>query len=323
MKKELKIAKLFLENSEVVAIPTETVYGLAANAFDEIAVHKIFKIKGRPLFNPLIVHIKSIESLSTVAQNIPEVALKLAHLFWPGPLTLVLEKQNSIPNCVTANKNTVGVRVPSHLLTLELLHELDFPLAAPSANPFGYISPTKAAHVKEQLGDKIPYILDGGICENGIESTIIGFENNNPILYRVGAISKEIIEAKIGLIGEKTSSKSTPEAPGMLSKHYSPKTKFVVTINVDFEVKKYKNQKIGLLLFDFEMSDDKIKIIHLSKNKSLSEAAHNLYNAMHQLDALNLDVIIAQQLPNKGLGISINDRLFRAQETKFEFNTQK
>ena len=319
MKKELKIAKELLEKGEVVAVPTETVYGLAANALDEVAVQKTFQIKGRPLFNPLIVHIKSIESLQTVAQNVPEVALKLAQLFWPGPLTLVLEKKSCIPDVVTASKNTVGVRVPSHPLIMELLNELDFPLAAPSANPFGYISPTKAVHVQEQLGNKIPYILDGGNCENGIESTIIGFENNQPILYRVGAISKETIENAIGIIGERTTSKATPEAPGMLSKHYSPKTKFVVTSDVNYELEKNEGKKIGLLLFDFELNKKNNSVIFLSKNKNFNEAAHNLYDAMHQLDAMHLDVIIAQQLPAIDLGNSINDRLFRAQETNFEF----
>ena len=315
----LETAKKYLEQGDVVAVPTETVYGLAANAFDEVAVGKIFQIKERPLFNPLIVHIKSIDYLSTITQNIPEVALELAAHFWPGPLTLVLEKKSNIPDIVTASKSTVGVRVPSHPLVLELLNAIDFPLAAPSANPFGYISPTTAAHVKAQLGNKIPYILDGGSCENGIESTIIGFENNKPILYRVGAISKEIIEAKIGVLAEKTTSKSTPEAPGMLSKHYSPKTKFIVSNNIQTEIDQNKNKKIGLLLFDFETESSVNKTVHLSKNKNLDEAAHNLYAAMHELDALNLDLIIAQQFPTHGLGNAINDRLFRAQETDFDF----
>ena len=319
MTKELKIAKKKLEQGEVVAVPTETVYGLAANAFDEVAVEKIFQIKGRPLFNPLIVHIKSIDYLGTIAQNIPEAAFELAALFWPGPLTLVLEKKAIVPNIVTASKNTVGVRVPSHPLILELLNNLDFPLAAPSANPFGYISPTKAKHVHNQLGAKISYILDGGSCENGIESTIIGFENNKPILYRVGAISKENIEAKIGLIGEKTTSKAAPEAPGMLTKHYSPKTKFIVTENIQEEIDKNKNKKIGLLLLKSNKDWQLYKQQILSETGNLTEAAQGLYAAMHELDNQNLDCIIAEKMPNTGLGYSINDRLFRAQETDFNF----
>ncbi len=318
MTKELKIAKEFLEQNEVVAIPTETVYGLAANAFDEIAVQKIFQIKGRPLFNPLIVHIKSIAYLDTIAQNVPEMALVLATIFWPGPLTLVLEKKSCIPSVVTASKNTVGVRVPSHPLILELLHALDFPLAAPSANPFGYISPTKALHVQEQLGDKVSYILDGGNCHNGIESTIIGFENNKPILYRVGAISKETIESKIGFITEKTTAKATPDAPGMLSKHYSPKTKFVVSENIQDEINQRYDKKIGLLLLKSHQKWHPYTQKILSETGDLSEAAHNLYAMMHELDNQNLDCIIAEKMPNSGLGHSINDRLFRAQETDFD-----
>lgn len=315
----LETAKKYLEQGDVVAVPTETVYGLAANAFDEVAVGKIFQIKGRPLFNPLIVHIKSIDDLSTIAQNIPEVALELASHFWPGPLTLVLEKKSNIPDIVTASKSTVGVRVPSHPLVLELLNAIDFPLAAPSANPFGYISPTTAAHVQTQLGNKIPYILDGGNCENGIESTILGFENNKPILYRVGAISKEIIEAKIGAIGEKTTSKALPEAPGMLSKHYSPKTKFIVSATIQNDIDRSFDKKIGLLLLKPNKKWASINSQILSDTGDLAEAAHNLYAAMHELDNQNLDCIIAEYMPKTGLGISINDRLIRAQETDFGF----
>ena len=316
---ELKIAKEFLENGAVVAVPTETVYGLAANAFDVKAVEKIFEIKGRPLFNPLIVHIKSIDYLQTIAQNIPEIGLQLASIFWPGPLTLVLEKKSCIPDVVTASKNTVGVRVPSHPLILELLNALDFPLAAPSANPFGYISPTASKHVRDQLGNKIPYILEGGICENGIESTIIGFENNKPVLYRVGAISKEEIEAKIGPITEKTTSKATPDAPGMLSKHYSPKTKFIVTDTIQAELDKVTSKNVGLLLL--KKNDDWSGFTQqvLSNSGNLTEAAHQLYAAMHFLDSQNLDCIIAEKMPDTGLGHSINDRLYRAQETHFDF----
>lgn len=319
MTKELKIAKEFLENGAVVAVPTETVYGLAANAFDAKAVEKIFEIKGRPLFNPLIVHIKSIDYLYTIAQNIPEIGLQLASIFWPGPLTLVLEKKSCIPDVVTASKGTVGVRVPSHPLILELLHALNFPLAAPSANPFGYISPTASKHVHDQLGNKIPYILEGGICKNGIESTIIGFENNKPVLYRVGAISKEEIEAKIGPITEKTTSKATPDAPGMLSKHYSPKTKFVVTEFIQSEIDKNKGKNIGLLLLTKNDIWSGYAQQVLSNSGNLTEAAHQLYAAMHILDNQNLDCIIAEKMPDTGLGHSINDRLYRAQETHFDF----
>ncbi len=314
----LKKAKEILNNGDVVAIPTETVYGLAANAFDKKAIQKIFDIKNRPLYNPLIVHIKSIDTLEAVAKDIPPMAIKLAETFWPGPLTLVLPKKEIIPEIVTSGKNTVGVRVPAHPLTQELLHKLDFPLAAPSANPFGYISPTTAEHVKKQLGDKIQLILDGGNCEKGIESTIIGFENNKPILYRVGAISKETIENCIGAIEVKNKAAASPDAPGMLSKHYSPKTKFEISNNIEESIRINSNKNVGCILFKkpkFELSNQ--HCILLTKNQNLEEAASHLYAAMHQMDNKKLDLIIAEKFPEIGIGVSLNDRLQRAQETTF------
>jgi L-threonylcarbamoyladenylate synthase len=324
MKNEISIASKLLQEGKVVAIPTETVYGLAANAFDNNAVSQIFDIKNRPLFNPLIVHIKSIDYLNVIATNIPPLAYQLAEHFWPGPLTLVLEKKSNISNLVTAGKNTVGVRMPFHALTLALLEALDFPLAAPSANPFGYISPTTSEHVRKQLGDKIPFILEGGPCEKGVESTIIGFENGNPVLYRVGAISNEEIEKCIGKLALKNTAFASPQAPGMLSKHYSPKTKFIISENISTTIKENIDANVGFLLFnndyDFLPSE---KYFELSKNKDLGEAARNLYAAMHQLDEMNFDVIYAEKLPQKELGITINDRLYRAQEEKFNFTIEK
>lgn len=323
MKEEINHASKLLQEGKVVAVPTETVYGLAANAFDDKAVAQIFEIKNRPLFNPLIVHIKSIEYLEKIVVNIPPIAYQLAKQFWPGPLTLVLEKKSNISNLVTAGKNTVGVRIPSHPVILELLESLDFPLAAPSANPFGYISPTTSEHVKKQLGDKIPYILEGGSCAKGIESTIIGFENNNPVLYRVGAISNEEIEKCIGKLLVKNTAFASPKAPGMLNKHYSPKTKFIVVEDISLAINENRNANVGFLLFknidEFLPSE---KFFELSKNKDLVEAAKNLYAAMHQLDEMNFEVIYAEKFPQKELGITINDRLFRAQEENFEFKNQ-
>ena len=268
---EINKAAELLNQGEVVAIPTETVYGLAANAFDENAVKKVFEIKQRPLFNPLIVHIKSIDYLEKIAKDIPSIALELAKHFWPGSLTLVLPKKDIIPDIVTANKKTVAVRVPSHPITLQLLNRLHYPLAAPSANPFGYISPTKAFHVEKQLGNKISFILDGGSCEKGIESTIIGFENHKPILYRVGAITKEEIENYIGKIEIKNNAAVAPEAPGMLNKHYSPKTRFIVTDNIKLEIKKYKNNNVGFLTHSD--TDLKKNVIQITNNGDLDEAA--------------------------------------------------
>ncbi|MBK8614111.1 MAG: threonylcarbamoyl-AMP synthase [Flavobacteriales bacterium] len=177
---DLKEAARLLSAGELVAVPTETVYGLAANAFDEAAVLKVFEAKQRPAFDPLIVHVHSMEQLASVVREMPPEAETLMQAFWPGPLTLVLPKHPSIPDLVTSGLDTVGVRMPAHPLTLQLLSALPFPLAAPSANPFGYVSPTTAQHVADQLGDRIPYILDGGACAVGVESTIIGWEEQEP-----------------------------------------------------------------------------------------------------------------------------------------------
>lgn len=311
--KDLNLAKTLLENDEVVAIPTETVYGLAGNIFSEKAVKQIFETKKRPFFNPLIVHIHSLACLEEVCSEIPFKAKLLANIFWPGPLTLVLKKQDSISDLVTGGKDTVAVRIPNHPLTLELLSKLNFPLAAPSANPFGSISPTTAKHVANYFSNSLQMVLDGGTCINGIESTIIGFENEEPILYRLGAISQENIESIIGPILLKNNSKSAPEAPGMLTKHYAPKTQTILVDDVKKELEKHPNKKIGLLLFKNENLEieNVIKEV-LSKKGSLKEATANLYAAMHRLDTQNLDLIIAQKFPEIDLGKSINDRLERA-----------
>lgn len=315
--KELDLAKNLLENDEVVAIPTETVYGLAGNIFSEKAIKKIFETKKRPFFNPLIVHVHSLTVLETICSEIPLKAKLLANNFWPGPLTLVLKKQNSISDLVTGGKDTVAVRIPNHFLTLELLSKLDFPLAAPSANPFGSISPTTAEHVANYFSNTLPLVLDGGNCENGIESTIIGFENEEPILYRLGAISREEIESVIGPILLKNKNENAPEAPGMLTRHYAPLTKTILVNDVKKEIEKYSTKKIGLLLFNNVTIDKEDVVIEiLSKKGSLKEATANLYAAMHRLDTQNLDLIIAQKFPEIDLGNSINDRLERATKNK-------
>ncbi|SHH14231.1 translation factor SUA5 [Flavobacterium micromati] len=306
-------AKKILENNDLVSIPTETVYGLAGNIYSETAIKKIFETKKRPLFNPLIVHIHDKEELVKIAIEIPEKAAKLASHFWPGSLTLVLKKNSAIPDIITAGKDTVAVRVPNHPLTLALLKSLPFPLAAPSANPFGSISPTTAQHVANYFQDDLSLVLDGGKCQNGIESTIIGFEDNKAVLYRLGSISIEDLEAVIGAIEIKNNDENTPNAPGMLSRHYAPKTKTILVNDVANEMPKFKGQRIGLLLFqpnDYLFPNTVTEI--LSETADLKEAMSNLYAAMHRLDKENLDLIIAEKFPNNNLGKSINDRLLRA-----------
>lgn len=319
--KDISKAIAILNNEELVAIPTETVYGLAGNIYSEKAITSIFETKQRPLFNPLIVHIPSLEYLEKVVSHIPEKARLLAETFWPGPLTLVLPKKNSVPDVITAGKDTVAVRIPNHLLTLELLKQLDFPLAAPSANPFNRISPTTAQHVESYFKDKIKMVLDGGASKNGIESTIIGFENDEPVVYRLGSISIEDIENIVGEIKVKNSSTEPsqsqkepgPNAPGMLNKHYAPRTLTILSDNISSALEKHSRKRIGVLSFTSSFENDSIAHqIILSENGDLAEATSKLYNALHKLDSLNLDIIIAEVFPNVGLGKSINDRLTRA-----------
>ncbi|MGB5170213.1 MAG: L-threonylcarbamoyladenylate synthase [Eudoraea sp.] len=310
---DLSLAKNALNNDKIIAIPTETVYGLAGNAYSEKAVEKIFSLKKRPFYNPLIVHIKSADYLNNVAREVPELAKKLANEFWPGPLTLVLKKRAIIPDLVTSGKDTVAIRIPNHPLILQLLAQLEFPLAAPSANPFGSISPTSAEHVDDYFKDSLDVILDGGKCEKGIESTIIGFEKNQPIIYRLGSLSIEQIENKIGNVLTKTHNDSSPSAPGMLSRHYAPSTDTYLTNDVQRLMQSYRGKKIGFLLFQNQIENAPIEYQEiLSKSGDLKEAAKNLYAAMHRLDKLKLDLIIAERLPNIGLGKTLNDKLQRA-----------
>lgn len=311
----LDSAKQSLINGEIIAIPTETVYGLAGNAYCENALKKIFELKKRPFYNPLIVHIKSASLLNSIAIDIPDEAHRLAKEFWPGPITLVLKKQPHLLNLITAGKETVAVRVPNHPVALALLEKLDFPLAAPSANPFGCISPTTAEHVLGYFGDKLDFILDGGACERGLESTIIGFEKNQPVLYRHGSISIEEIEKIVGKLKIYTNNDSKPNSPGMLSRHYAPITTTYLTDNVPEFLKSFQGKKIGLLLFKKIITNEENTIQEvLSEKGDLEEAGRKLYAALHRLDKRNLDVIIAEKFPDEYLGKTLNDRLQRAIE---------
>ena len=313
----IQAAVAALQNNEIVAMPTETVYGLAGNAYSEVAVQKIFALKNRPHYNPLIVHIKSAHYLQQVAKNIPVVAIQLADAFWPGPLTLVLEKQDHIPDLVTGGKNTVGVRVPGHPIALELLEALDFPLAAPSANPFGSISPTTAKHVADYFTGTLDIILDGGSCDQGIASTIVGFENGEPILYRQGSTKTEDIEKITGVLKMRVhANNESVVAPGMLSKHYAPSTTTILTDDITSDIQKYSDKRIGVLqLSPTTLPSFVIAVETLSQTGNLEEAAKNLYAAMHRLDHQNLDFIIAQKMPAVGMGLAINDKLERAATT--------
>ena len=310
---DIDAAAELLRNGKLVAIPTETVYGLAGNALNDDAILEIFKVKRRPKFDPLIAHTDSLDKVKSYVKRIPEVALKLADAFWPGPLTILLEKQEHIPDLLTSGLPAVAVRMPNHPLTTALLKQLDFPLAAPSANPFGYVSPTSAQHVEDQLGTKIPYILDGGQCSIGIESTIIGFdEQEKPIIYRLGGKKIEDIEAVVGKVKLKINHSSDPMAPGMLKSHYAP-SKRVIIGKLDMLIERFKNQNFGIISFHKKFNEiSEEKQIVLSPSKDLSEAARNLFSALRIMDQKNIDLILTEKFPEEGLGAAINDRLKRA-----------
>jgi L-threonylcarbamoyladenylate synthase len=309
---DIQQVREFLSKGEVIGIPTETVYGLAGNAFNIEAVTKIFEVKNRPNFDPLIVHTNSIERLSEFVESIPEKAILLAQKFMPGPLTLLLPKRSSIPDLVTSGLDTVAVRIPNHPLTLALLAELDFPVAAPSANPFGYISPTSAQHVAQQLGDKIPYILDGGECQVGIESTIVGFENDEVIVYRKGGLAIEEIEKVVGKVQVISHSSSNPKAPGMLKSHYAPRKKMFILDENNLKSETQKD-RIGYLAFQKYNNDlPQNNQLILSESGNYRESAKNLFAFMRALDAIDIDKIYVELLPEQDLGIAINDRLRRA-----------
>ena len=312
--KDLDLAKAFLEKGELVGIPTETVYGLAGNALDSESVALIFETKNRPGFDPLILHTSSIERVEDFVTAFPEKLKVLAEAFWPGPLTLLLPRKPIVPDLVTSGLERVAVRVPKHPLTLALLDILDFPLAAPSANPFGYISPTTAYHVEAQLGEKIPYILDGGSCDVGLESTIVGMEGDEIVVYRLGGLEISEIEKLVGPVKIKNHSSSNPQAPGLLESHYAPRKAFILG-NLKELIAKYLEDQVEFAVLSFSEFFPEIKPenqIALSADKNLHQAAKNLFAAMRKLDEGNAAVILAELMPETGLGRAINDRLKRA-----------
>lgn len=302
-------AKDILSDGGLVGIPTETVYGLAANAFDDDAVLKIFKAKNRPAFDPLITHIGNLAQLDALTKQIPQIAYQLMEIFWPGPLTLVLKKSDKISDLISSGLPTAAFRIPKHPLTRSLLKLLDFPIVAPSANPFGYVSPTNARHVNQQLGDKIDYILDGGTCKIGLESTIITFDQEKPVILRLGGLSIEHIEAAIGPVTIRPQSTSNPQAPGMLISHYSPQ-KPITAGDINELIKSHQNTKIGVLSFQ-EKYDDYLNFV-LSSAGNVEEAAKHFFAGLRWLDDQDIDIIITEYVPNIGLGRAINDRLNRA-----------
>ncbi len=298
----------------LVAFPTETVYGLGANALDAVAVAGVFEVKGRPRFDPLIVHLAEPEQLMDVARSVPPLAMKLIDKFWPGPLSLVLDKQPSIPDIVTAGLSSVAIRCPAHDLARRLIQAAGVPIAAPSANRFGAVSPTTARHVVEQFGDEVPLVLDGGPCRIGLESTVVSFVDSpdgRPTLLRPGGITREEIERVVGTLKIRMHEEAQPASPGQLLRHYAPETRLV--LSADGFCTGSSAVKVGLLSFQRPTSPAGFAAIEvLSEQGCLREAAANLFAALRRLDAQGLDFIVARPVPEVDLGHAIMDRLRRA-----------
>ncbi len=323
---EVRLAAKVLAAGGVVAFPTETVYGLGADAFDEKAVCKIFEIKKRPSFDPLIVHVSNPEEASLLWETVPPLASKLIRLFWPGPLTIVLPKKASVPDVVTAGLSTVAVRMPKNDTALKLIRYLGRPVAAPSANLFGYTSPTTAQAVAEDLGDRVELILDGGPTMWGVESTVLKIEGDQCLLLRPGGVTVEQIEKVAPVtrgVPEKT---GLQESPGLSKSHYAPWTGFTLfegpsealmeeltDLEKVIRERGLSLPRIGLLTFYERPKHPFFETVEvLSKKKDLYEAASNLFQAIRKLDKMHLDLIVALGTPRQGIGLAIMDRLERA-----------
>lgn len=313
---DLAVAADWLRRGELVGLPTETVYGLAGNALDPAAVAKIFHVKQRPAFDPLIMHFPDLAALEPFVTGITPAARQLAERYWPGPLTLVFPRRDVVPDLVTAELDSVAVRVPRHPLALGLLRSVDFPLAAPSANPFGYVSPTRPDHVTRQLGDQIPYVLDGGPTVIGLESTIVSFAGSEPRLLRRGGLALEELEDALGqTLVVNTHSSSNPAAPGMLAQHYSPGVPLALLPELSDEALESKVRtapEVAFLVFGRPGLADYENVFDLSTAGDLREAAARLFATLRQLDELDFQRIFAELLPERGLGRAVNDRLRRA-----------
>jgi len=308
----IREAAQIIKRGGIVAFPTETVYGLGANAFNPLAVARVFEVKKRPYFDPLIVHVARSADLEKLAVEIPSDVKKLIERFWPGPLTVVLRKKEEVPDIVTAGLSTVAIRMPDHPIALSLIEEVESPVAAPSANPFGYLSPTSAEHVREQLGHQIDLILDGGPCRVGVESTIIAFSGERPELLRPGGLALEEIESIIGKVDARRIEEEKPGAPGMLVTHYAPRTPIMLQRGYQTP-EAFKGKKVGFLAFRKPGEEMRVQPVEvLSEKGNLREAAANLFAAIRRLDSLNLDLIVAEPVPEAGLGRAIMDRLRRA-----------
>jgi L-threonylcarbamoyladenylate synthase len=302
-----------LRGGGIVAFPTETVYGLGAVASDEQAIARVFEAKQRPRFDPLIVHVSTMEQVETLVAEVSATARRLMEQFWPGPLTLVLPKTAAVPDLVTAGLASVAVRMPRHPLALALIDRVGMPVAAPSANPFGHTSPTLAQHVHDQLAGRVDQVLDGGPCSVGVESTIVSLVEEHPVLLRPGGVPREELEAVLGPLGRAHAVRAGAQvAPGMLARHYAPRTPLTL-LAPGVLPQPQPGRRLGLLSFRGAPDPrDWAAVEALSPAGDLREAAAHLFGAMRRLDAGGLEGIVAESVPDGGLGLAINDRLRRS-----------
>jgi L-threonylcarbamoyladenylate synthase len=305
-------AAAVLRGGGLVAFPTETVYGLGADAMNPRAVLRVFEVKARPHFDPLIVHLAEASDLPRVAATGDARVEALARRFWPGPLTLVLPRRSEVPDLVTAGLDTVGVRVPAHPAARALLLAAATPVAAPSANPFGYVSPTTATHVAELLGLAVDVVLDGGHCRIGVESTILSLATDPPTILRPGGVPREELERALGVALAVAGPAERPLAPGQLQKHYATRTPLRLLAGPAGEVPPGRGRVGVLLLSPREEARGYAAVEVLAPDGSLATAAAALFAALRHLDALGLDLIVAEPCPESGIGHAIMDRLRRA-----------
>lgn len=311
-KENVKKASAVITGGGLVAFPTETVYGLGADAFNPVAVARIFEVKNRPRFDPLIVHIADFRGLEMLVRDLGSAGRRLADAFWPGPLTLVARKEDAVPDIVTAGLPTVAVRMPDHDVALELIRHSGTPVAAPSANPFGYLSPTTAAHVQEQLGGKVEMVLDGGECSIGVESTIVQVDEGSVRLLRPGGLPLEEIEKIAGPVDIGERPHGVPSSPGQCAHHYAPRTPVRIVrslLNID-----PSGRRSGLLAFRTPIKPEGFAHVEvLSPEGELTVAAARFFSCLHRLDRAGLDVIFAEAVPEVGLGRAIMNRLYKAE----------
>ncbi|MBH0200365.1 MAG: threonylcarbamoyl-AMP synthase [Nitrospira sp.] len=297
----------------LVAFPTETVYGLGCDALNPGAAAKVFEAKQRPTFDPLIVHLADRSMVETVVTSVPLSAQRLMDAFWPGPLTLILPKQPAVPDLVTAGLPTVAVRMPDHPIAQALIRTAQTPIAAPSANPFGYVSPTTAEHVRDGLGERVDLILDGGPCSVGVESTILSLAGARPELLRPGSLTLEAIQAVIGSVDRATLSDETVHVPGQSPRHYATRTPVAILPALGAWPVLRGRERVGLLAMSEprDLAGQFHTVEVLSSSGDLREAARHLFAALRRLDELGLDRIYAEPCAEQGLGLAIMDRLRR------------